>query len=45
MDRGELNPVEAFMAGRIQIAGDLTLVMQVQAIQMQATSAPAQGSR
>jgi hypothetical protein len=38
MERGELNPLEAFMAGRIQVAGDLALVMQMQAIQMQAAS-------
>jgi putative sterol carrier protein len=38
MERGELNPIEAFMAGRIQVAGDMTLMMQVQMIQMQAAS-------
>ncbi|MDH3211823.1 MAG: SCP2 sterol-binding domain-containing protein [Myxococcales bacterium] len=43
MERGELNPVEAFMAGRIQVGGDLTLVMQVQMIQMQAASGAAAG--
>lgn len=36
MVRGELNPLEAFMGGRVQIAGDITLLMQLQAIQMQA---------
>jgi hypothetical protein len=33
---GELQPLEAFMAGRIQVAGDVALVMQLQVIQMQA---------
>jgi hypothetical protein len=28
---GELNPLEAFMAGRIQVAGDVALLMQMQA--------------
>lgn len=36
MERGELDPMQAFMSGRIQIAGDMTLLMQMQAIQMQA---------
>jgi len=43
MARGDLNPLEAFMGGRIQIAGDLTLLMQIQAIQMQAAEAPGPG--
>jgi len=43
MERGELNPMEAFMAGRIQVAGDMTLMMQVQMIQMQAASNDASG--
>jgi hypothetical protein len=38
MGRGELNAMEAFMAGRIQVAGDMTLMLQMQAIQMQAAS-------
>jgi hypothetical protein len=41
MERGELNPMEAFMAGRIQLAGDMTLMMQMQAIQMQVAAAAA----
>jgi putative sterol carrier protein len=46
MQRGELNPMDAFMAGRIQLAGDLTLVMQLQAAQMQALQGtPPRGSR
>ncbi len=40
MERGELDPMQAFMAGRIQIAGDMTLMMQMQAIQMQAAAQP-----
>jgi hypothetical protein len=36
MARGELDPMQAFMSGKIQIAGDMTLLMQMQAIQMQA---------
>jgi SCP-2 sterol transfer family protein len=43
MVRGDLNPLEAFMGGRIQIAGDLTLLMQIQAIQMQAANAQKPG--
>ena len=43
MARGDLNPLEAFMGGRIQIAGDLTLLMQIQAIQMQTASAEKPG--
>jgi hypothetical protein len=37
MASGELNPLEAFMAGRIQLAGDVALMMQIQAILMQAS--------
>lgn len=45
MARGELDPMQAFMAGRIQVAGDMALMMQMQAIQMQAAAAAAaQGS-
>jgi len=36
---GELAPLEAFLGGRVQIAGDVTLLMQIQAIQMQAADA------
>ena len=36
MERGELDPLQAFMAGRVRIAGDMALLMQMQAIQMQA---------
>jgi hypothetical protein len=41
LERGELDPMQAFMSGRIQIAGDMTLLMQMQAIQMQAAAAAA----
>jgi len=34
MERGELDPMQAFMAGRIQIAGDMALMMQMQAATM-----------
>ncbi len=44
MERGELNPIEAFMAGRIQLEGDMALMMQMQAIQMQAASGGGSGS-
>ena len=43
MAAGTLDPMQAFMAGRIQVAGDLTLMMQVQMIQMQAASDDASG--
>ena len=43
MERGELHPVEALMAGRIRLDGDLGLVMQMQAISMQAAAAASDG--
>lgn len=39
MERGELDPVQAFMAGRLQVEGDVSLLMQVQAIRMHAAAA------
>jgi hypothetical protein len=36
---GDLKPIEAFMAGRIRVLGDMGLVFQIQAAQMQAASA------
>lgn len=36
MQQGQLDPLAAFMAGRIRVEGDMTLVMQMQAISMQA---------
>lgn len=38
MQAGTLNPMQAFMEGRIQVGGDMTLMMQMQAIQMQAAA-------
>jgi len=37
--RGDLKPIEAFMAGRIRVLGDMGLVFQIQAAQMQVASA------
>ena len=34
MEQGQLDPLQAFMAGRIQVAGDVSLMLQMQAIQM-----------
>jgi hypothetical protein len=39
MAAGELNPIEAFMAGRIRLTGDMALMLQLQAAQMQAAAA------
>ena len=36
---GDLKPIEAFMAGRIRVLGDMGLVFQMQAAQMQAAGA------
>ena len=36
MQSGDLDPMQAFMSGRIIVSGDMTLVMQMQAIAMQA---------
>jgi hypothetical protein len=36
---GELNPIEAFMAGRIRLTGDMALMLQLQAAHMQAAAA------
>ena len=33
---GELDPLTAFMAGRVEVIGDMTLVLQMQAVLMQA---------
>ena len=40
IEEGELEPMAAFMSGRIRVDGDMTLMMQMQAVLMQA----AQGS-
>ena len=38
--RGELDPMQAFMAGRVQVQGDMTLMLQMQAVLMQAMTPP-----
>jgi len=42
---GEFQPLEAFMAGRIRVTGDMGLVLQVQAAQIQAAQAIADARR
>jgi len=44
MASGELKPIEAFMAGRIRILGDMALVLQIQVAQMQVAGALPGGS-
>ena len=39
MATGELNPIEAFMAGRIRLTGDMALLLQLQAAQVQVAGA------
>lgn len=39
MDSGRLDPMQAFMQGRLQVAGDLGFLMQMQAVQMAAGAA------
>jgi putative sterol carrier protein len=39
MAAGQLDPMQAFMSGKIQVAGDVGLMMQMQMIQMQAAAA------
>ncbi len=36
---GRLKPLEAFMAGRVKVAGDMGLMLQIQAAQLQAAQA------
>ncbi len=38
MQNGSLDPMQAFMSGKIQVIGDMALMMQMQAIAMQAGS-------
>jgi len=45
MIAGALNPIEAFMAGRIRVTGDMTLLLQIQAAQMQAAGSLAGGAK
>lgn len=40
---GELDPMQAFMGGKVVVAGDMTLLMQMQALQMQAASQAGNG--
>jgi putative sterol carrier protein len=39
MGRGELDPMTAFLSGKMRVEGDMTLMLQVQAVQMQAAAA------
>ena len=41
LGRGELDPMTAFMSGRMRVEGDMTLMLQVQAVQMQVAAASA----
>ena len=41
LGRGELDPMTALLSGKIRIEGDMTLLLQVQAVQMQAAAASA----
>ncbi len=36
MAQGQLDPMQAFMSGKIQVAGDMALMMQMQMVMMQA---------
>ena len=40
IERGELDPLQAFMGGQIEVLGDMTLVLQMQAVLMQAIQPP-----
>ena len=39
--RGELDPMQAFLGGRVEVLGDMTIVLQMQAAQMIAAEAAA----
>jgi hypothetical protein len=41
LSRGELDPMEAFLGGRVEVLGDMTIVLQMQAAQMIAAEAAA----
>ena len=41
LGRGELDPMTAFLSGKMRVEGDMTLMLQVQAVQMQAAAASA----
>lgn len=38
LQSGDLDPMQAFMSGKVMVAGDMTLMMQMQAMAMQAGS-------
>lgn len=38
LGRGELDPMTAFLSGKMRVEGDMTLMLQVQAVQMQAAA-------
>jgi hypothetical protein len=38
LERGQLDPMQAFMSGRLRVEGDMALLMQMQGIQMQASA-------
>jgi hypothetical protein len=40
LESGELDPMQAFMAGRVRVEGDMTLMLQMQAVLMQAAQPP-----
>jgi len=40
IESGELDPLQAFMGGQIEVLGDMTLVLQLQAVLMQAMRPP-----
>jgi len=41
LGRGELDPMTAFLSGKMRVEGDMTLMLQVQAVQMQAAASAA----
>jgi hypothetical protein len=45
MAAGTLDPMAAFMQGKIMVAGDMALMMQMQAIQMQAAAQATQANK
>jgi hypothetical protein len=44
LSRGELDPMQAFLGGRVEVLGDMTIVLQMQAAQMIAAEAAAAAS-
>jgi hypothetical protein len=43
LSRGELDPMQAFLGGKVEVLGDMTIVLQMQAAQMIAAEAAARG--